>query len=151
MDQFMAGLLEYLGSGGNQKNNILSLLAVPIGPFAMATSLDFENTLVLEMQQRIHAGCALEIGISALSPVTATGSATRDKLLAPECHAAIPAVAGYHLDLGTIDKQATRSEKALECDGMTPILSATRAPPPHSFKGQAERVKKEKGPPRRSF
>ena len=60
--------------------------------------------VVAEMNQRVVALARLHDDVAAASAVAARGAPARHKLLAPEGHAAVAAVAGLHADFGFIDK-----------------------------------------------
>src|SRR3974390_1582168 len=59
-----------------------------------------------EMHKGVVPLARLHNDVAALAPVTARRSTARDELLAPEGHAAIPAIPRLHLNLRLINKHA---------------------------------------------
>jgi hypothetical protein len=64
-----------------------------------------ENALILKMQQRVDAFGAFNINIASLPTVSATGTASGDKLLSSEGKTPVSAIPGYDLYFCAINEQ----------------------------------------------
>ena len=81
---------------------VLAAAPVHVAAHAVLAALRLEVTLVPEIDQRVQAFIGREPHAAAIAAVTAVGSPERNELLATEAGAAVPAVAGLHLDDGFV-------------------------------------------------
>ena len=92
------------GADGDFEGGGLAGLAGAVGAEAVASALGF----VLGIEAEVDEGVVGERGrhedISAVTAVTAGGSAAGNELLAPEGHAAVAAVAGFDANSSFIDE-----------------------------------------------
>ncbi len=75
-----------------------------VGSHAVLAALRFVLGVIAEMDQRVVPLRRLHHHVAAAAAVAARRAAARHKLLAPEGHAAIAAVAGFYADFCFIDK-----------------------------------------------
>ena len=73
---------------------------------AVLAALRLVLRVVAEMNQRVVALARLHDDVAAAPAVAARGPPARHKLLAPEGHAAVAAVAGLHANFGFINEHA---------------------------------------------
>jgi hypothetical protein len=112
----MFGLKVDLGARGDKHGHVRAVSAVPLGSFAVPSPLGFVYLLILKMQERVDTIGTLDINAAAVAAVAAARTASGDKLLPPERHAAIPSVPGNHMDLRTIDKHVGGTASAKKKD-----------------------------------
>ena len=85
---------------------------MPIISFSVAAPLRFEDAFILKVKERVHAIRALDINITALSPVTAARAALGNKLFPSKGKAAIPSVSRDKLYFCAINKQVELRSRA---------------------------------------
>src|SRR5262249_44336844 len=71
---------------------------------AVLAASRLEMLAVAVVDERIEAGHGLRHHVAAAAAVAAPWAARLDEFLAPECDAAVPAVAGPDVDLGLVEK-----------------------------------------------
>ena len=86
------------------QHDVVAVGAVAVLAHAVAAVLGLEVLLVAIVDQRVEAVDRFDDHVAAAAAVAAVRPAELDELLAPERHAAVPAVAGADIDLGLIEK-----------------------------------------------
>ncbi len=103
-DQRLAVLIENLRPRRQFQHDVRALRPGAVLAHAIAALLGFEVLLVAEVEQRVEIGHAFHDHVAALAAVSAVGAAVLDKLLPPEAHAPVAAIAGADKDLCGIKK-----------------------------------------------
>jgi len=70
----------------------------------VATSIRSKVLLVFEGEQGVQLFRTAQIDVTALSPVSTTGTTSGDVFLASECQAAVSAITGFDEDLRVINE-----------------------------------------------
>ena len=98
---------------------------MPILAHAVAAAARLEMLLIAEVDQGIESVHAFRNHVAAATAVAAVRTAELDELLAPECDAAVAAVAGANVDLGFVEKFHAANMRALAryCEGAADIMS----------------------------
>jgi hypothetical protein len=93
---------------GDLDFEILSVAAVAIAAFAVPTPFSAERVVVSKLEKSVFVGICYQIDVPAATAISATGSATRNKLLPAEGNATMPAVACFDRDFGFVDEHKGR-------------------------------------------
>ena len=86
------------------QQHVFALFAGFVRAFAVASALRFVFRIEAEVHQRVVALAGFHDHVATLAAVAARRPAARDKLLPPERHAAIAAVACLHPNFGFINE-----------------------------------------------
>src|SRR5262245_36418933 len=103
-EQGLAVLLVDLRAGRHLEHDIVAARAVAVLAHAAAAVLGFEMLLVAVIDERVEPVDRLYDHVAALAAVAAVRPAELNEFLAPERHAAVPAVARAHVGLGFIEE-----------------------------------------------
>ena len=114
-DQALVGLLEVVhqlagflvvkrGADRHLQHDRMAVLAGAVGTHAVLAALRLVLGVEAEVDERVVALRRLHDDVAAAAAVAAGGAAAGHKLLAPEGHAAVAAVAGLYADFGFIDE-----------------------------------------------
>ena len=100
------------GSDRHLQHDALALAAGFVGAFAVASALGLVFGIEAEVHQRVVALARLHHHVATMTAIAAGRTAARHKLLAPEGHAAVAAIAGLDSDFCFVNehgKAALRS------------------------------------------
>ena len=86
------------------QNHVRAGMSGAIGTFAVASAIGFEFAIVAIAQQGVVVRIGFQINAAAMAAVAAGRPAARHEFLAAERDAAVPAVAGLHIDFGFVDE-----------------------------------------------
>ena len=89
---------------GTRRTMLLAAGAVPVAALARAAVAGLLVRVVVEVQQRVHAGVDLEDDVAAVAAVAAVGPAERLVLLAVDRGHPVAAVAGGHVHDHSVDE-----------------------------------------------
>ena len=103
-EQRLAVLLVDLRADRHLQHDVVAVRAMAVLAHAAAAALGLEVLLVAVVDQGVEAVDRLRDHVAALAAVAAVRAAELDELLAPERHAAVPAVAGADIDLGLVEE-----------------------------------------------
>src|SRR5262247_3800699 len=103
-EQGLAILLVDLRAGRHLEHDIVAARAVAVLAHAAAAVLGFEMLLVAVVDEGVEPIDRLHDHVAALAAVAAVRPAELDEFLAPERHAAVPAVARANIYLGFIEE-----------------------------------------------
>ncbi len=95
MHHFTGHLVVDDGSDGHFQDDALALAAGLVGAFAVASTLGFVFGIEAEMHERIVALARLHHHVATMTAIAARRTAARHKLLPPEGHAAVAAIACF--------------------------------------------------------
>ena len=107
VDHF-AGFVVDNCTDGDLDFEILSIATVTIAAFAVPTPFSAERVVVSKLEKGVFVGICYQIDVPAATAISATGSATRNKLLPAEGNATMPAVACFDRDFGFVDEHKGR-------------------------------------------
>ena len=102
--QGLAVLFVDLRADRHLEHDVGAVRAMAVLAHAADAALGLEMLLVAVVDQRVEAFDRLGDDIAAVAAVAAARPAELDVLLAPERHAAVPAVAGADIDLGFVEE-----------------------------------------------
>jgi hypothetical protein len=91
----------------------MAVEAGAVGAHAVLSALRLVLGIVAEMDERVVALAGLHDDVAAAAAVAARGSAAGHKLLPPEGHAAVAAVAGLYANFCFIDEHGEDSGSGL--------------------------------------
>src|SRR5262245_15909023 len=103
-EQGLAVLRVDLRAGRHGAHDVVTARAVAVLAHPAAAVLGLEVLLLPVADARIQPPGRLYAHVAAVAAVTAVESAELDEFLAPERHAAVPAVARADIDLGFVEK-----------------------------------------------
>src|SRR6516162_320937 len=103
-EQDLAVLLVDLRAGRHLQHDIGAARAVAVLAHPAAAVLRLEMLLVAVIDERVEPVDRLYDHVAALAAVAAVRAAELDEFLAPERHAAVPAVAGADIHLGFVEE-----------------------------------------------
>jgi arginine exporter protein ArgO len=95
------------GTDGNLDFQILSVAAVAITSFAVASTLGFEYMVVAKLQESVFVNVGGEINVAAIATVSAARTPTRHELLAAEGDATMPSVARFDGNFGFVNERGS--------------------------------------------
>jgi hypothetical protein len=107
MQQLVLRLPEDLRPRRHQNGDALTIFAMSLVSFAMATSLSFKYPLILEVQQRVDTIRALEIHIATSSAVTAARPPSGDRFFSSKGQTAVTSASRNNLYSRPINKQVS--------------------------------------------
>src|SRR5581483_550132 len=96
---------------GHLQDQVRAGVPGSVRAFAVAPAVRLEFPVVAVAQQRVVVRIGLDVDAAAVAAVAAGGSSARNIFLAAECHAAVAAVAGLHVDFCFIDKHGSPSSR----------------------------------------
>ena len=114
---------------GDAQHGVLAAGAVAVAAGAGPAVARLLVRVVVEVQQRVHAGVHLEDDVPAVAPVAPVGAAERLELLAVDRRDAVPAVAGGDVHDHAVDESghlraaSSFSVKRHERTGRWPVRS----------------------------
>src|SRR5262245_2489096 len=103
-EQRLTVLLVDLGADRNLHHNVGAVRAMAILAHAATAVLGGVVLLIAVVDQRVEALDGERHHVATLAAVAAVGPAELDEFLAPERHAAVPAVTGADVDLGFVEE-----------------------------------------------
>src|ERR1044071_8498488 len=96
------------GADGNFQQHVAAVASGFVGAFAVPSALSFVLGIESEVHQRVVPLAGLHDDVAAFAAIAARRSPTRDKLLPPEGHAAVSAVASFDFDFGFVDEHGSQ-------------------------------------------
>ena len=102
--QFAGDFVVNDGADRNLQDDVFALAAGLVGAFAVTSALGLVFGIEAEVDQRVVALAGFHDDVAAVAAVAAGGPAARHELLAPEGHAAVAAVAGFHPNFGFVNE-----------------------------------------------
>ena len=103
-EQRLAVLVVDLGAGRHLEHDVVAVCAGAVLAHAATAGLGLEMLLIAVVDQGVEAIDGKRDHVSALAAVAAVRTAELDVFLAPERHAAVPAVARADVDLGFVQE-----------------------------------------------
>src|SRR5665213_385220 len=103
-DQCLLVLIENLGADGDLEHHVVATGAVHVLALAGHARPRLEVLGIAVVDQGVEAVDRLDHNVAAAAAVATARAAMLDELLAPECDAAVAAVAGADIDLGFVEK-----------------------------------------------
>ncbi len=92
------------GADRHQQNHVRAGMAGAVRAFAVAAAVGLEFAIEAVAQQRVVVRIGFEVNAAAMAAVAARGPAARHEFFAAKRDAAVPAVAGLHVDFGFVNK-----------------------------------------------
>ena len=93
------------GASGYGNDNVRTVFAVALGALAVAAGLCYELSLVSESEKSVGALVDTEDNITAVTAVSAVGTALSNVLLASEGHGSVAAGTCFYVYFNFINKQ----------------------------------------------
>ena len=92
------------GADRHEQNHVRAGVARAVRAFAVPAAVGFEFAVVAVAQQRVVVRIRFQVNAAAMAAVAARRSAARHEFFAAKRDAAVPAVAGLHVDFGFVNK-----------------------------------------------
>ncbi len=96
MHHFAGHLVINDGPDRHLQHNAFALAAGFVGALAMASALGLVFGVEAEVDESVVAFARFHYHVATMTAVAARRTSARHELLAPKCHAAIAAIAGFH-------------------------------------------------------
>ena len=111
------------GADGYHYGEIIAILAVPVGAFAVSASLRAKKAVVAELQQGVHVLGAFQDDIATPPAVPSAGPAAWNELFPAEGYTTISAPPAGNMDLGFVNEHVeSRSARQMaEPDRVPPF------------------------------
>ena len=104
VDELAGFRVEERGADGNLEGDVAAVEAGAVGAHAVFAALRLVLGVIPKMNERVVALAGHHEDVAAAAAVAARGPAAGHKLLAPEGHAAVAAVAGFDANFGFVDE-----------------------------------------------
>jgi hypothetical protein len=109
VEELLTGVgVEDDGADGYGEDRWNARAAVAIGPFAVASALGLEFTIVTIAKKRVVVRVGLDVDVATIATVATRRAAARDIFFATEGHAAVATIAGLHDNFCFISEHGTR-------------------------------------------